>query len=171
MPSHHLFNFVDKSFLNFRTYKDGVLKGRWFESEGSLQSNHNATLYILNKSGVKVKVADFVINNASGTPPNAGDFVSSVDRWEQILSLVAEGDKQLVYFTVEIPDLQLKLTYSFSFMGFDCPTSGYVFGDVISIDDYETILENPCCACYANGTGGRRRIVLGKECNQTSNPC
>jgi len=162
---------VSKSFLNFQTYKDGKLKGRWFESEGPLQQNHNATLYLLNKNGVKAKVADFVINNASGTPPNAGDFVSSVDRWEQALSSLAESDKQLVYFTVEIPDLQLKLTYNFSFMGFDCPTSGYVFGDVISVDEYEDILENPCCACYADGTGGRKRIVLGKECNQTSNPC
>ena len=36
---------------------------------------------------------------------------------------------------------------------FDCPYYELKYGDITELQDWEDILENPCCACYPDGVG------------------
>lgn len=137
-----------------------------------LQNQHPATVYLLAKTGTKIKIADFTIANNNATPPNRGSFTSNPDNmWQIVLEEAMSGEDNLLTFYVDVPDVNLKFPYTASFLTYSCPGEGYDNPQIIDVDEYKDIRQNPCCACYPNGTGGRRRIIDGKQCNETSNPC
>ncbi|NBO23223.1 hypothetical protein EBU94_07805, partial [bacterium] len=150
--------------------RNGTIAGR-FGITLPLQNQHPATIYLLSKSGVKIKIANFTINNNTEVPANGGNFASKVDNWSLILDEAMQGDDNLVYFYVDVPDVGNKYSTVYSYLPYSCPGEGYDSEQIIDVQEYQDIRKNPCCACYPNGTNGKKRIIDGKQCNESSSNC
>lgn len=131
----------------------------------------------------KISISTFTMSPESNV--TAGKFNSANDAWKTTLSRLSTNTQYYsILFVVSIttPKQTYDFLSYFSILPFDCPNLTYKAYDIISVEDMQIILENPCCECYPLGTDGKK-ITLTKlistnpytlqntECNITGSNC
>lgn len=152
----------------FSAYYDGTkIKGGFgITSNGhqSLSKDLKARLYVSYNS-TKLEVCSFTIGGINSKKPGYGEFLSIKDGWKEALSLLSDNKDRLVIFSIVIEGYD---KYIFKFgrcvSPFDCPDLDIKMDDIISMEDWDDIVKNPCKTCYPNGYSSGSIILNGQAC-------
>jgi hypothetical protein len=154
-------------------YRDGSkLGGRLSLLNGTLSQNYEVKLF-LRTAQTRVEISTFVVSGGTlDKPVSYGDYLSTSNGWKETLSLASENSQlKSVNFQLYVPAFGITINEFRSIIPFDCPDEDYVVYDIISPQNYEKILKNPCCQCYSTGTDGKEIIINGVTCNPTGEGC
>jgi hypothetical protein len=137
-------------------YEGTKLKGSFaLASNGAeLSENYDAKLMLITTLG-DIDICRFTINGKEGDSglPNYGEFISEKDGWKEALIMAANPKNSSVCFKVYLEKVQKQFFGCKAIAKFDCPDYELKYGDITVLQDWEDILENPCCACYPDGVG------------------
>jgi len=136
-------------------YEGTKLKGSFaIGGEAVLSENYDAKLMLSTGMG-NIDICRFTINGEEGDSglPNYGEFISDKDGWKEALIQAANPKNSSVCFKVYLEKVQKQFFECKAIAKFDCPYYELKYGDITELQDWEDILENPCCACYPDGVG------------------
>ena len=172
-PDDTLFSnsLIFGNFIFTIGYSGTNLKGRFgIVSSTKLSKEYDAKLSLITASG-NIDIATFKI----GTE-NYGDYLSAKDGWKEALMLASETNlspstsnikKSNVIFQIEVLDLKYKFYADRAIAQFECPEEDILLGDIVDTSDWDYILQDPCCACWPNGTSNKDIIINSVKCSKT----
>ena len=134
-------------------FNNDKLKGRFgITTPGKLSKDYDAILRLVTGQG-NVDIATFKISGPDGDIPNAGDYASKLDGWREALAQAADPKDDGVIFSVYIPEFKFNYYSVRAISGFECPEEDIKLHDIVDYNLWKSILEDPCCSCWPNGTG------------------
>lgn len=159
-------SYLLNNFIFDIRYDGTKLKGKFgISGDGydKLSKDLNVKLSVLNNSNV-LDIGSFKLGGIKSKKPGSGEFISKKDDWKKNLNMIAD-DKRRVVFNIVIEGYDkyiFKIVKCIS--AFDCPELGISSNDIISIEDWNEISENPCKVCYPNGYSSGRIVLNGQIC-------
>ena len=150
----------------------GTLTGT-FTITGQLSQSYPARIYVAQTGTVgAMTIANFTLIPSQVV--SSGQYTSTTDGWRTVLSrLVGNQPNYSVVIRVSVttPAKEHIFTFVRSVIPLECPALGFETDEIISVQDMQTILQDPCCECYPTGTNGFKIILYGTTCDLTGSNC
>jgi hypothetical protein len=150
----------------------GTLTGT-FTITGQLSQSYPARIYVAQTGTVgAMTIANFTLTPSQVV--SSGQYTSTTDGWKTVLSrLVANQPNFSVVIKVSVttPAKEHIFTFVRSVIPLECPALGFETDEIISVQDMQTILQDPCCECFPTGTNGANIILYGITCDLTGSNC
>jgi hypothetical protein len=150
----------------------GTLTGT-FTVTGQLSQSYPARIYIAQTGTVgSLTIDDFTLS--PNQVVSSGQYTSTTDGWKTVLSRLVSNQPNysiVIRVSVTTPAKEHIFTFVRSVIPLACPALNIEQDEIISVQDMQTILLDPCCECYPTGTNGFNVILYGNTCSPTGAGC
>ena len=150
----------------------GTLTGT-FTVTGQLSQSYPARIYIAQTGTVgSLTIDDFTLS--PNQVVSSGQYTSTTDGWKTVLSRLTSNQPNysiVIRVSVTTPAKEHIFTFVRSVIPLACPALNIEQDEIISVQDMQTILLDPCCECYPTGTNGFNVILYGNTCSPTGAGC